>query len=427
MVIRCPECATRFKVADKLIGEKPIKLKCSKCKSIFTYQRKSEPVRAPSPSHPRMPVVKPRSGAMIGAAPEPEQAPEKKMIGAPAAEQEPPAKKMIGEPAPQEEPTRKMIGEAAPEPEPAPAMEDEFESFEDEEPEPEESFESFEEEEPEPEPGPEKVEAEREQIEKRGVMDVDEDEYTGVFEPAIDRRAAEKAAAGASAPGPAPEPAPEPVSQPSLSGPAITLDEVLPAPEPPSRTGRAVGILSAVLLGVVLLFGLFVLWRNAWDFGALTQDPVHAMRASLGLAPRELVSADAKGVDATVLEWFRVRTTGDHELLVVSGDVYNSTAYPKGGVIVEVAITNSQGVSVFEQEVVAGITLLTREELGEKSVLEIREQVQRDEDQARKWTINPGRKACFQAYFTSYPPGVDDPSLYTIEASVTSARNAIDE
>jgi predicted Zn finger-like uncharacterized protein len=409
MVIRCPECATRFKVADKLIGEKPIKLKCSKCKSIFTYQRKSEPVRAPSPSHPRMPVVKPTSGAMIGA----------------PAPREAPAKKMIGEPAPPEEPRKKMIGAPAPEPEPAPALEDEFESFEEEEPEPEESFE---EEEP---AGDAEQDAEEErrqaEIKARGVMEVDEEDSTAVFEAAIDRRAAAKAAAEAARPEPVPAPAPEPVSQPSLSGPAITLDEMLPAPEAPSRTGRAVGILSAALLGVILVFGLFVLWRNAWDFGALTQDPVHATRASLGLAPREVVSEEAKGIDATVLEWFRVRTAGEHELLVVSGDVYNSTDYPKGGVIVEVSIVNSQGVAVFDKEVVAGITLLTREELGEKSVLEIREQVQRDEEQARKWTINPGRKASFQAYFTSYPPGVDDPSLYTIEGTVTSARNVTEE
>ena len=409
MVIRCPECATRFKVADRLVGEKPIKLKCSKCKIVFTYQRAAEPVRAPSPSHPRMPVVKPKSGAVIGG-PAPEAAPGKKMIGAPAEE-------------PAAAPEKKMIGAPAPEPE---APEESFESFEEEEPAAEASFESFEEEEPVEEAAPDAPEPgipdEEEARKARGVMDVDEEDFTGVFEPAIDRRAAARAATEA-----APAPAGEAVSSPSLSGPAITLDEMLPAPEPPSRTGRAVGILAAALVGLVLIFGLFVMWRNAWDFGALTQDPMHAMRVSLGMAPRSLVPADAKGIDATVLEWYRARTTGEHELLVVSGEVYNTTAYPKTQVLVEVAIVNSQGVPVFTQEAVAGITLLTREAMAEMSVLEIREQVQKDEERARGWTINPERKASFQAYFTTYPPGVDDMTLYTIEATVTSAKNAIEE
>jgi hypothetical protein len=217
------------------------------------------------------------------------------------------------------------------------------------------------------------------------------------------------------------------VSQPSVSGPPLTLEDVLPAPEAPSRTGRAVGIFSAVLLGLILLFGLFVMWRNTWDFGALSQDPIHAMRVSLGMAPRSLVSQDARGIDASVSEWFRARTVGEHELLVVNGEVLNTTAYPKAMVQVEVAIVNSQGVSVFEQESLAGITLLTKEEMAEKSVLELREQMQQEEKRAKSWAILADRKASFQVFFTSYPPGVDDPMLYTLEANVTSARNAISE
>ncbi len=185
--------------------------------------------------------------------------------------------------------------------------------------------------------------------------------------------------------------------------------------------------MSVALLGLILLFGLFVTWRNAWDVAALSQDPVHAMRVSLGLAPHSVISADARGIDATVTEWFRAGTVAGHELLVVNGEVFNETAYPKTGVIVEVAIVNSQGTSVFVQEVVAGITLLTKEEMADRSVLEIREQVSEDEKRARSWEVRSSRRASFQAFFTSYPPGVDDPTLYTIEAHVTSARNAIPE
>jgi len=390
MVIRCPECATRFKVADHLIGDKPVKLKCSKCRTVFTYQRRSEPVRSEAPSHPRMPVVRP-GGKMIGA-PAGEPKPEKKMIGAPA------------------------------EPETAPSLDEQFESFEAEEPAAEESFESFEAEEP---AAGEEEEKRLAGVKERGVMEVDEEEHTAVFEAAIDRRAAARAAEKATAPPPVQDA--EAASQPSLSGPAITLEDVLPAPEPASSKARAVGILSAALLGFVLVFGLFVMWRNGWDLAALLQDPVHAMRVSLGLAPHSLVSDEARDIDATVSEWFRATTAGDHTLLVVNGEVFNSSAYPKTAVIVEVAIVNSQGVDVFKQEAAAGITLLTKQEMEDRSVLEIREQMQADEQRARSWIVQPNRRASFQVFFTSYPPGVDDPMLYTIEASVTSARNAIEE
>jgi len=46
MIVACPSCSARFKVADEKIGPQGAKLRCSKCQKIFTVQRD---VRAAAP------------------------------------------------------------------------------------------------------------------------------------------------------------------------------------------------------------------------------------------------------------------------------------------------------------------------------------------------------------------------------------------
>jgi predicted Zn finger-like uncharacterized protein len=505
MVIRCPNCATRFKVADRLIGDKPVKLKCSKCQSVFEFKKEqaAEPVREPSPSHPRMPVVKPR-GAQIGTAPAKSGLGPSRTIGAPA-EPSPeldegpspePAEGPSPEPAegpspeldegPSPEPDEGPSPEPAegpspepdegpspepdegPSPEPVegpveatpsvgPGLEEEFESFEEEEPAPveppaEEGFESFEE-----EPAEEPAQAEpsvEEIIKKTG--ELDDEDHTGVWE-AVRERAVGKAAPAPAAPAPAAsalaapapaapapaasalaapapaapelkaEPAPVEVSgpsQPSVSSPPITLEDVLPQAEAPSRTGRVAGIFSAALLALILVFALFVLWRNMWDFSVITSDPVSAIRVAMGLAPRDHVSKQARGLEAAVADWFMVKTADDREILVVSGDVFNTTVRSKQLVLVEVGIVNSQGVAVFEQQTVAGVTFMTRQEMAQMSVLEILDRIDEDKRRAEKRQLHPDKKASFLVFFTTFPPGVEDPALYSIQARVESAMNA---
>jgi predicted Zn finger-like uncharacterized protein len=40
MNIRCPRCATSYTVPKGKIGEKPRKMRCSKCKEVFTVTRR---------------------------------------------------------------------------------------------------------------------------------------------------------------------------------------------------------------------------------------------------------------------------------------------------------------------------------------------------------------------------------------------------
>ena len=46
MRIKCPSCSTAYNVPDDKIGAKPVKMRCSQCKTVFAVTRRSD---APPP------------------------------------------------------------------------------------------------------------------------------------------------------------------------------------------------------------------------------------------------------------------------------------------------------------------------------------------------------------------------------------------
>lgn len=55
MVIQCPECRTRFNLADEKLKPEGIKVRCARCREVFAV-RKEEPELAPPPEVPVEPV-----------------------------------------------------------------------------------------------------------------------------------------------------------------------------------------------------------------------------------------------------------------------------------------------------------------------------------------------------------------------------------
>ena len=39
MIVQCASCQTKFRVPDEKIGDKPVKVRCSKCQSVFGVKR----------------------------------------------------------------------------------------------------------------------------------------------------------------------------------------------------------------------------------------------------------------------------------------------------------------------------------------------------------------------------------------------------
>jgi len=49
MIIECPQCSTKFKLDDSKIGSQGVKVRCSKCKHIFTVYKEEEKPPEPEP------------------------------------------------------------------------------------------------------------------------------------------------------------------------------------------------------------------------------------------------------------------------------------------------------------------------------------------------------------------------------------------
>ncbi|MBD1400187.1 DUF3426 domain-containing protein [Pelovirga terrestris] len=68
MVITCPECSTRFNVAEARIPDAGAKLRCARCRHIFMVHK---PI--PEEVQPEEPEATPKEAATIGSAPQPEE------------------------------------------------------------------------------------------------------------------------------------------------------------------------------------------------------------------------------------------------------------------------------------------------------------------------------------------------------------------
>ncbi len=42
MNIKCPNCQTSYTVPSEKIGDKPARLRCARCKEVFTVKRRCE-------------------------------------------------------------------------------------------------------------------------------------------------------------------------------------------------------------------------------------------------------------------------------------------------------------------------------------------------------------------------------------------------
>ncbi|MFO8056480.1 MAG: zinc-ribbon domain-containing protein [bacterium] len=52
MIIKCDKCGTKFELADEKIGEKGVKVRCSKCKNVFTVKKSDSEKETKAPEQP---------------------------------------------------------------------------------------------------------------------------------------------------------------------------------------------------------------------------------------------------------------------------------------------------------------------------------------------------------------------------------------
>jgi predicted Zn finger-like uncharacterized protein len=438
MIIPCPSCSTKFKIEDRIFGDKKIiKFQCSKCKTLFRFDRVSGSAWLMD-EEKTLPAIPMRDLDAAAPAPAPVRAP------APAPVEPPPEKgrKEEGE----ERDLEAATGIFKPS-----KMQDQYESFEPARP----AAPEFEDE----TPASQKVE-----ITPPPVRVQPPPAVSAQVEPApIEESPLDVAQIDASPPAPVGDvdestpPQFGAISYPPVEAPVIREPEAPPKTTiPPARpTGRrqilasdlyileleyelqekaqkqssarakAVGVTAIVVLLIIVGLYLFITWKNDWNFAALFTQPEDAFAIAVGEKTLLEIAPDAEGLETAVTEIFATDTANGVRILVVQGEVMNTTVFPKKQirVYIQVMTRGEQPVAAFET--VAGITLLTRPQIEEKTIAGLNMYADSERKTADEWVVNSGRKASFQAYIADAPSGAEDPNQYTLEATAISAVNAI--
>jgi predicted Zn finger-like uncharacterized protein len=285
MIIKCPKCSTGYNIPEKLIADKPRKMRCSRCQNVFAITRRAEQAptgyeeftgkqhlpnefaflkeSAPQSAPPPPPAPEPKAGlydSVAGEAagqvetiplePRVVSPPTKQPSGAPA-EATPPA----AAPAPAEQPAQ------APVPPPAPA---------------------------EPPQQPPAADPQRPSA-PSGAEDIYGTPSAWETEAPLE-----------------------------LGGYAIA-DE-----SPPAGSGQLVGkVMTAIIILVILLF-VFVAWRNGWSI-SLSDLPGQFAFAFSGDSS-DAVSIEARDLEVTISERNLVIADDKTAYLVVNGTIFNAAS-----------------------------------------------------------------------------------------------------
>jgi hypothetical protein len=139
------------------------------------------------------------------------------------------------------------------------------------------------------------------------------------------------------------------------------------------------------------------------------------------------VAPEAEGLEAAVTSTYAAETANGIRVVVVEGEVLNTSVFPKKQIRVHIVVKNSQDQGAAEIEVPTGITRLSREQIEGKtwSGLSVYEESERKN--ADQWIVNSNRKVEFQAFLKDAPSGAEDSNMYSIEATAISAVNALQE
>ena len=194
-----------------------------------------------------------------------------------------------------------------------------------------------------------------------------------------------------------------------------------------SARTRVFGLTALIVLALLTAIYILISWKNDWDFAALFTSPQDAVAVALGSKTRLKVAPEAEGLEAAVTSTYAVETSNGIRVVVVEGEVLNTSVFPKQRIRVHIVVKNSQGQPAAELEVPTGITRLSREQIEEKTWSGLSMYQESERNNADKWIVNSNRKVEFQAFLKDAPSGAEDSNMYSIEATAVTAANALQE
>lgn len=419
MIIPCPFCNTKFKINDNVIGQKKlIKFQCSKCKTVFRFDRVS------------------RSSWKLE---------EEKTLPMAARVDEKKIKEFF---------EKKKIEETDKDIE---AATDVFRKKEEKTADFEDSYESFEPEKPAPVPGeappptppgpikpvkpdppdidatprqplpspqPKEIAAARHEP---SVQVFQEDSFQ--VSPPPTKKAPEKTPRVPKSTMPPDRPRPSSPEKKILTSDLYVLELEYELSEKPLKqtTTRAkvFGLSAFIILLILSAFYLFLSWKNDWDFAAIFTNPSDAFAIAMGHKSKLKIAPDAEGIETVVTRIYSTETANGIRVLVVQGEVLNTTVFPKKQIRIYIEAINSQDQVIESVKTMSGITLLTQKQVEEKSLSGLTMYFESERKKADEWIVNSNRKVAFQAFIRNPPSGAEDPNRYYIRATAVSAVNAL--
>jgi predicted Zn finger-like uncharacterized protein len=420
MIIPCPFCNTKFNIADEQFGSRTlIKFQCSKCKTVFRFDRtRSESLEGEERESPTIPPGPPPK--------------EEKKIEETFESFEP--KKPADEDRDLDQATTEMRrGTEEP-------MKDSYESFEadkpagpgpEETPSPppadvappdDETLKSY----PPPPAEPGIIIAPGVESYDAGPSDFEEKDLAEPTPPQGIQETAETEPREKSTVPPSPK-SRAAAREPFTSGPFVLEMEYEWAEKPLKRTSkgaRALGFFALVAVFLCAVLFILLTGRNDWNFAAFFDDPSGSIQVALGRKALIKVAPEARDLETSVTEVYTADTANGSKILVVQGEVFNMTVFPKKQIRVYVEIADRSNQVVQSQEVISGITLLTQAQVEEKTLSGLTMYLESERRTADEWIVNSERKVSFQAFFANPPNGAEDPQLFIIRAVAISAVNA---
>jgi predicted Zn finger-like uncharacterized protein len=377
MIVKCPQCATGYSIPEAVFADKPKKMRCSRCKNIFTLMRRQEHAPAGYEEFTGAQHL-PQEFAFL-----------KEAKQAPAPEPAAPAEAPFAVVRPSTPPADGAAPRVSSVPVPAP---------------------------PPPRGPAPQAPVPAAQAELAAPTDV----------------VAQVLAAAAAAPPPPPvappprpQPAPQPVAQ--VAPPVDSWEEETPLElagyaipaEPQSHGAQAFGKFIVVVFVLGAAFLGYVSYRNGWHFS------VSELGSQISFAfsgkQYEEIAEEARDLEVVVTSRKLVPVTGDAKYLVVSGDVVNHGPTGLSRIVLSGKITDAAGELRAELRAPCGKVLdeatISRTAKGAISGHYM------ERDGLYNCVISYKGSSPFQVVFDDLPAGYD-PSAYALQVKAVSAQVA---
>jgi len=206
--------------------------------------------------------------------------------------------------------------------------------------------------------------------------------------------------------------------------PGFGPPEDVAIPEPrPSRAGRVIGMMMSLIVGLSVLFFLFLLVRNDWsldfaNFGRMID-------RAFGRASKQVGRQELRGLDASEPIVEQGRLASGEVVVTAKGAVKNNDTRVRRYVYVRARLRDKRGRDVLTAEVPAG-NIFSLDELRGLSKRDLDGRINPGGRDGRNQKVEPGQSLAYMVVLVGPPPDYSA-GRYDVAAEVSQAELYVPE